>query len=70
MYDKFVGFIEDMNRIDKAIDNARASYDAALGKLSTGKGNLIRRASVMKELGAKAQKTISPSLVEKSDGEE
>lgn len=70
MYDKFVGFLEDMSRIDKAIDNARSSYDAALGKLSTGKGNLIRRATVMKDLGAKAQKTIAPSLVEKSDGDD
>lgn len=70
MYDKFVGFLEDMSRIDKAIDNARSSYDAALGKLSTGKGNLIRRATVMKALGAKAQKTIAPSLVEKSDGDD
>ncbi len=66
MYDKFVGFLDDMTRIEKALDSAKASYDSAITKLSTGKGNLIRRASSMKELGAKAQKTIVPSLVDKS----
>lgn len=66
MYDKFVGFIDDLGKIDRAIESARTAYDAALGKLSTGRGNLIRRATEMRRLGAKATKEISSDLVAKS----
>lgn len=58
MHDKFVGFLEDMAKIDKSLTQSRQSFDAALSKLSSGKGNLVRRASQLKELGAKAQKNV------------
>ena len=64
LYDKFVGFVEDLKEVGKKIDSAQSSYDTALNKLSTGKGNLIRRAEQIKELGAKASKSLPQNLLE------
>lgn len=67
LYDKLVGFIEDMRGIDKALINARSSYDEALKKLATGRGNAIVLAERMKTLGAKAAKKLPVELVEKAE---
>lgn len=67
LYDKLVGFIEDMRGIDKALVNARSSYDEALKKLATGRGNAIVLAERMKTLGAKAAKKLPVELVEKAE---
>lgn len=58
LYDKLANFVEDMQRIDKALDTARKNYDQAVGKLSTGKGNALSLAGKLKEFGAKANKTL------------
>jgi len=59
LYDKISAFVEDMQRIDKAIDGARKNYDLAMNKLSVGKGNALSLAARLKEQGAKASKTLS-----------
>ena len=61
LYDKLVGFMDDMQRIRRAIDGAGKAYDDAYNKLSDGKGNLITTAEKIKELGAKANKKIDKS---------
>jgi DNA recombination protein RmuC len=53
LYDKLVGFAEDMEKIKLNIDRADKAYDEALKKLKDGKGNVIRTAEKIKELGAK-----------------
>ena len=58
LYDKFVGLIEDIKQIGKQIDTTKSSYDSAIKKLSDGKGNLISRVEMIKQLGAKATKSI------------
>lgn len=58
LYDKIAGFVEDMQRIDKALDGARKNYDLAMNKLSTGKGNALSLANRLKERGAKASKLL------------
>jgi len=58
LYDKLVGFINDLEKIGKSIDQANNHFDSAMGKLSTGKGNLISRAEKIRELGAKNTKQI------------
>lgn len=63
MYDKFVGFVEDMARIEKALDSSRSAYDSAMKKLQTGTGNLIGRARKIREMGAKASKNLPSTLV-------
>ena len=59
LYDKFVGFVEDMERIGRNINMAQDSYAKAMKKLSTGTGNLISKASRLKEIGAKTSKSLS-----------
>lgn len=66
LYDKFVGFVEDMSKIGTQISKTQESYDAAMNKLHTGKGNLIKRTDDMKKLGIKTKKKIEASLLEKA----
>ncbi len=58
LYDKFVGFVEDMDKIRRDIDSALRSHDSAMNKLKTGSGNLVRRAEEIRKLGAKASKQL------------
>ena len=62
MYDKFVGFSEDLMRISKQIDGIQGSFSAARNKLSNGKGNLVRQVEQIKELGAQTSKKIPKEL--------
>ena len=63
LYDKFVGFVEDLEQIGKRLDQAQSSYHDAFNKLKSGKGNLIKAAERVKELGVKPSKLISPNLI-------
>jgi DNA recombination protein RmuC len=63
LYDKFVGFLEDLSKIGERIGAAQIGYDEAMKKLSTGTGNLISRAENIKKLGAKNTKSISDKLI-------
>lgn len=58
LYDKFVGFTEDLERIDQALQQARSAYRSAHNKLTSGRGNLIGRAEKLQQLGARASKTL------------
>jgi DNA recombination protein RmuC len=69
LYDKFVGFINDLQNIGKKIDDSKQSYDAAINKLSEGKGNLISRAEKLRKLGAKTKKTLPHELLDRADDE-
>lgn len=62
MYDKFQSFTEDMLGIEQRISQLQNSYDAAMNKLTTGKGNLLSKADKIKSLGAKANKQISDKV--------
>ncbi|MCX6306528.1 MAG: DNA recombination protein RmuC [Bacteroidetes bacterium] len=66
LYDKFTGFLDDLQEVGTRIEATRRAYDASMNKLSTGKGNLIRRIEHIKTLGAKAGKDIPKSLLEKA----
>ena len=67
LLDKFVGFLEDLEDVGRKLESTRQSYDASMNKLSTGKGNLIRRAEKIKELGAKPSKEIPKTLLDKAE---
>lgn len=54
LLDKLNGFLKDLASVQDSLDRARASYDAALSKLSTGRGSVLSRADRMRRLGAKA----------------
>jgi len=63
MYDKFVGFVGDMEGIGKNIKQSQSAYDSAINKLTEGNGNLTKTAEKIKSLGAKANKQIDQKYI-------
>ena len=61
LYDKFIGFAEDMSRIKANIDRTSGAYDDAMKKMKDGSGNIIRTAEKIKELGAKTGNKSLPA---------
>jgi DNA recombination protein RmuC len=70
MYDKFVGFAENLQEVGKAIQKAETTYAEAIGKLSTGKGNLVNRAEKLRKLGLKTTKNIPQNLIADEETED
>jgi DNA recombination protein RmuC len=64
IYEKFVGFLGDMKTLGSGIDKAKNCFDEAMGKLSTGKGNLARQFQTLKDLGARTSKSIPGALLD------
>ena len=58
MYDKFVGFADDMDKLGKQLNTAQSTYHDSMKKLNSGTGNLVSRAENIKALGAKANKSL------------
>jgi DNA recombination protein RmuC len=69
LYDKFVGFVEDLDKVGQRLDQAQVSYGEAIGKLKTGRGNLIRTAENVKKLGVKPNKSLPTKLTDVADDE-
>lgn len=69
LYDKFVGFYDDMKKIGDQISRSQIAYDSAMNKLSTGRGNLVNQVQSLKELGAKAKKALPSDTVEDASEE-
>jgi DNA recombination protein RmuC len=67
LYDKFVGFVDDLEKLGQRLDQAQTSYHDAFNKLKSGKGNLIRTAEKVRELGVKPSKSIPAPLLDSSD---
>ena len=67
LYDKFVGFTEDLINVGKKMDEAKNNYSSAMKKLTDGSGNLVRRVEKIKELGAKTAKQLPNSLLDRAD---
>lgn len=64
LYDKFVGFVTDLQKVGEHLDKSQKVYQDAMGKLSVGNGNLVSRVENLKKLGAKATKSIDEKLLE------
>ena len=58
LYDKFAGFVEDLEEVGKNIGKTQKAYESSFNKLSTGKGNLLTRVSEFKDLGVKPKKEL------------
>lgn len=67
LYDKFKAFTDDLIKVGENLNTTKKTYDLAMNKLSEGKDNLIRKTERIKELGAKATKTIDQRLVERAN---
>ncbi len=70
LYDKFVGFVEDLNVIGNRLNQTQKSYDQAMNKLKTGSGNLIKRAEDLRKLEAKTTKRLPQDVIETSEDQE
>jgi len=70
LYDKFVGFVKDLESLGDRLKQANEDYQDAMGKLSTGKGNLVRRAERLKALGVTPSKALPASLARRSEPDE
>ena len=68
LYDKFVGFLNDLVEVGKKLDDTQKAYKASMNKLSDGKGNLIKKVQDIKELGASTRKNLPQSLLDKEEG--
>jgi len=67
LYDKFVGFTEDLLNLGRQLESAKKSYEESMKKLTTGSGNLVSKVENLKKLGAKADKSIDPKLVNRAE---
>ena len=67
LYDKFAGFVDSLQTIGERLRQAQQSYESALGQLSTGPGNLLRQAEMLRELGARHSKAIDTRLLDQPD---
>jgi DNA recombination protein RmuC len=64
LYDKFVAFVQELQKVGEKLLQARQSYEDAFGKLTTERGNLVRQAEMLKELGVKPAKALPQGLVD------
>lgn len=67
LYDKFVGFLKDMETVSINLERANKSHQEALKKLHTGSGNITGKIEKIKKLGATANKQIDPLYLENND---
>lgn len=67
LYDKFVGFVDSLTSVGDNIMRSQKSYEQAMNQLSEGKGNLVNQAQKLKDLGAKAKKSLPSSLLDNDD---
>ncbi|MBQ85000.1 MAG: DNA recombination protein RmuC [Gammaproteobacteria bacterium] len=67
LYDKFVAFVDDLEEVGGRLDATRKSFEKARNKLVSGRGNLVRRAEALRELGAKTSKKQDTKLVDVAD---
>jgi DNA recombination protein RmuC len=63
LYDKFEGFVADLIKIGKKIDESKIEYQGAMNKLVDGKGNLITSVEKLKKMGAKAKKALPDNIL-------
>lgn len=70
LYEKFASFVVDIQQIGKGIDATQKSYDTALSKLSSGRGNLMRQVEMLKELGVRSSKQLPIAPVEEGFNED
>lgn len=67
LYDKFVGFVDDLGKVGDALDRAQKMHQSALGKLAHGKGNLVRRVEQLRSLGVAPGKQLPAGMLALSD---
>jgi DNA recombination protein RmuC len=67
LYDKFQGFVDDLIKVGKKIDESKVEYGLAMNKLVDGKGNLVTSVERLKKMGAKAKKALPESIINRAE---
>jgi DNA recombination protein RmuC len=67
LYEKFVGFVTDMEVIGDSLRKTDEHYSKAMNKLADGRGNLIRQVEMLKKLGIRTTKSIPKKLLDRAD---
>lgn len=70
LYDKFEGFVSDLIKIGKKMDEAKVEYSSAMNKLTEGKGNLVTSAEKLKKMGAKAKKALPEAILKRAENDD
>ena len=63
LYDKFVGFVNDMQTVEQSLGKASEAYTSAMSKLHTGRGCIVSKVENLKKLGAKTSKTLPSDML-------
>lgn len=63
LYDKFVGFVNDMQTVEQNLGKASEAYASAMSKLHTGRGCIVSKVENLKKLGAKTSKTLPSDML-------
>ncbi|WP_158970096.1 DNA recombination protein RmuC [Paraglaciecola sp. L3A3] len=66
LYDKFHGFMADMDKVGKAIESTQKNFEGAMNKLSSGKGNLVRQVEQFRKLGVQSNKKLDTNLLDQA----
>ncbi len=66
LYEKFVGFVSDLEQVGASLNKANTSYEEAMKKLTTGRGNLVGHCEKLKTLGVKSKKQLSQTTLDSS----
>lgn len=67
LYDKFVNFVADLEKVGTSLRSLDTNYTNAMKKLSQGRGNLVRQAEMLKELGVRSTKSLPKTLVDQAE---
>ncbi len=70
LYDKFEGFVGDLVKVGKKMDEAKVEYGNAMNKLFDGKGNLVNSVEKLKKMGAKAKKALPENILTRAEKDE
>nr|WP_298999184.1 DNA recombination protein RmuC [uncultured Allomuricauda sp.] len=66
LYDKFEGFVSDLTKVGKKMDEAKNEYRGAMNKLVEGRGNIVTSIEKLKKMGAKAKKSIPEPILKRA----
>lgn len=66
LYDKFEGFVTDLTKVGKRMDEAKSEYKGAMNKLVVGRGNIVSSIEKIKRMGAKAKKSIPETILKRA----
>jgi DNA recombination protein RmuC len=70
LYEKFVGFVTDLEAVGKNLRSVDQAYSGAMKKLAEGPGNLVRQVEMLKKLGLRTTKSLPKSLLDRADVDE